>query len=143
MTDLTPLEKRLERLEALEEMRALAHGYCHGLDKHDRDSFLAVFAQDAVWDLGEAKPQGPEEIGAMLEGIWGGFPETHHWTSNQVVDWSGDHPRGTCDVDATVRDAAGSWHRASATYVDDYVRVDGRWLIATRTATTHFTEPIA
>lgn len=141
---MTSIEERLARLEAAEELHNLTKEYCHGLDKRDLDRFLAVFATDAVWVLAEdAKPTGHAEIAkTVTDGIWPAFTETHHWTTNHVVDWSGDVPRGTCDVTATVRDISGQWLRASATYVDDYVHPD-RWRIGRREATVHFTEPLA
>lgn len=139
------IEVRLARLEATEEIRNLAKEYCHGLDKRDLDRFLAVFTDDAVWVLGEDNaPTGHSEIGeTVTAGIWAAFAETHHWTSNHVIDWTDETPRGTCDVSATVRKASGEWLRASATYVDTYVHSDGRWLIARREATVHFTEPLS
>jgi uncharacterized protein (TIGR02246 family) len=139
------IEQRLARLEATEELRNLAKEYCHGLDKRDLNRFLAAFAPDGVWVLGEDnEPTGHVEIGkTVTEGIWPAFSETHHWTSNHVLDWSGATPRGTCDVSATVRQTSGEWLRASATYVDTYVQSDGRWLIGRREATVHFTEPLA
>ena len=140
------IELRLARLEAIEELRTLAKEYCHGLDKRDLSRFLAVFAEDAVWVLGEDnQPTGHREIGETVTGgIWPAFEETHHWTSNHVIDWSNSTPQGTCDVSATVRQAAsGAWLRASATYADTYVQSGGRWLIARRQATVHFTEPMS
>lgn len=141
---LQDLEQRLVRLETTEKLRNLAKEYCHGLDKRDLHRFLAVFAADAVWALApDSQPTGHAEISkAVTEGIWPAFTETHHWTTNHVLDWSGDTPHGTCDVTATVRDVSGQWLRASATYDDTYLQSDGRWLIARRDATVHFTEPL-
>jgi uncharacterized protein (TIGR02246 family) len=144
MTAIPDLEQRLTRLEATEELRTLAHEYCHGLDKRDLERFLSVWDDDGQWVLADdVRPRGHSEIEKMLtEGIWSSFAETHHWTSNHVVDWSEQDPRGTCDVHANVRDNAGQWLRASATYIDSYVNVDGRWRISRREATVHFTEPL-
>lgn len=139
------IEQRLARLEATEELRNLAKEYCHGFDKRDLVRFLAVFSDDGVWVLNEdTRPAGHSEIGRIVtEGIWPAFLETHHWTSNHVISWVDDAPRGTCDVDATVRNADGQWLRASATYEDTYVHSGDRWLISRREATVHFTEPLA
>jgi gamma-hexachlorocyclohexane dehydrochlorinase len=141
---MTSIEERLARLEAAEELHNLTKEYCHGLDKRDLDRFLAVFAPDAVWALSEdARPAGHAAIGkTVTDGIWPAFSETHHWTTNHVIDWLGDVPHGTCDVTATVRDVSGQWLRASATYDDAYVYADGRWRISRREATVHFTEPL-
>jgi len=141
----TSVEERLAQLEATEQLRRLAHEYCHGLDKRDPDRFLAIWTPDAVWALGgDTNPRGHEEIGATAaQAIWPSFTETHHWTSNHVVDdMSEGTARGTCDISAVVRDAQGRWMIASATYADTYTKYDGRWLISRREAITHFTRAL-
>jgi hypothetical protein len=145
MTTPSDIESRLTRLEDTKAFHDLASEYCHGLDKHDVDRFLAIWAADGLWDLGDGvEPKGHEELTKVLvDSIWAGFPTTHHWTSNHVIDWSGDTPTGECDVCATVRNADGQWLRAAATYEDVYVQVDGRWLISRRKGITHWAEPLA
>lgn len=130
-------------LTAREEIRQLAHNYCHGIDKRDRDRLLAVFADDAVWILAEGvTPTGHAEIAQMLDQIWAGHQLTHHWTANHVIEVVGDRATGLCDVDSTVRAVDGEWRRAAASYRDVYVQVDGTWRISRREAELSFLEPI-
>lgn len=133
----------VHELIARDRIRELAHHYCHGIDKRDRETLLAVFADDAVWDLGpDVKPTGHQEISAMADGIWEAHALTHHWTSNHVITLDGDRGTGLCDVDSTVQLATGEWKRAAASYRDDYVKRDGVWLISRRTAEMSFLEPL-
>jgi SnoaL-like domain len=138
------VEQRLARLEANDELRRLASEYCHGMDKRDLERFLAVWAADGEWVLGpETFLAGHDEIAkAAVDDMWPLFTQTHHWTSNQVVDWSGATPRGTADVSMVLRNAEGQWLHGGATFLDTYVLVDGRWLISRREGITHFTRPL-
>lgn len=145
---LEELRRTVGTLVAHDQIRALASNYCHGLDKRDPATLKGVFAEDAVWVLGEdVQPTGHEQIVAMaVDGIWPGHELTHHWTSNHVmtVDLDAGTGTGTCDVDSTVRTAAGEWKRAAATYLDEYVRdAQGSWSISRREAVMSFLEPLS
>ncbi len=138
------LLEQVATLVAREQIRDLAMNYCHGLDKRDADLLLSVFAEDAVWVLGDdVRPTGHDEITAMLRGIWEAHKLTHHWTANHVVTVSGDTGTGLCDVDSTVQLADGEWKRAAASYRDEYRRIDGEWRITRREAQMSFLEHLA
>lgn len=136
---------RIDRLESTEAVRRLAYVYCQGIDRRDEALFRSAWHDDAEWVFGpDSVIAGVDAIaGTAVTGIWPAYTETHHWTSNLVVQVDGDQATGSCDVDATVRDAAGAWSRASASYDDVYERRGGVWGIVRRTATMHFTEPLA
>lgn len=138
------LLSRLDRLESTEALRRLAYAYCQGIDRRDDALFRSVWHGDAEWVLGpDTVISGIDAIvQTAVTGIWPAFTETHHWTSNLVIHVEGERASGTCDVDATVRDASGAWFRASARYDDVYERRSGKWGIARRTATMHFNEPL-
>ena len=74
----TSIEERLALLEATEQLRRLAHDYCHGLDKRDLHRFLAIWTADAVWALGgDTNPRGHEEIGrTAAQAIWPSFTDS-------------------------------------------------------------------
>lgn len=133
------LEARLATLEANEELRHLAHNYCHGLDKRDLDRFLAIWTDDGEWAFGEIVFKGHDEIAKAVEDVWSSHHETHHWTTNHVMDWSGSVPRGTSEATIVVNEATRGWVLGSAAYEDEYARVDGRWLIRRREGISHFT----
>ena len=139
------LAERLDRLEAIEEIRRVAYRYCHGLDRRDLEAFSAAWHADGAWVLGpDAVVNGIDAIReTVTTGIWPAFTETHHWTSNLAIQVDGDTATATCDVDATVRDTDGNWLRASAVYDDTYERRDGRWGLTRREGTVHFQEPFA
>jgi len=136
---MTDLDTRLDRIESELAIRRLAAEYCHGADKRDLDRFLAVWAPNAVWQVGDDPGhEGREAIARVVRAQWATFPQYVHWTTNHAIWIDGDDARGESDVATTVRVDSGRWVRTGATYRDEYRRIDGRWLIARRHATARF-----
>ena len=46
MTEVAQLAARIERLESLEEIRALPHRYAMAVDARDIDAYLECFIED-------------------------------------------------------------------------------------------------
>ncbi len=71
--------------------------YAARLDARDFDGYAALFAQDGTWQTGRTVRHGPEEIKAMLTGLFGSTPAgfvnegDYHLVSNIAVDVDGDH----------------------------------------------------
>jgi ketosteroid isomerase-like protein len=138
MTDTATTESRLARLEARTAIEELVANYCHGADRHDEATFLAIWHDDAVWEFpppwGAIK--GKEEIRGAINGlIWAGLPETHHWTTNLVVTLADDgaSATGISDVYCAATDLDGRSMHIAGTYHDTFERRDGRWGVAHRT----------
>jgi len=49
MTDATPFEARLARLEAINDILRLSADYCRGADRRDLELFLSVWAPEGTW----------------------------------------------------------------------------------------------
>lgn len=126
------LRDRIAQLEAEKELGRLAHDFCNGLDRHDLELFLAVWAEDAEWINGGTSVHGRDEIAEMTTSIWSRLDETQHWTSTQVIDWSGPTPRATLEAGAVVHESGGHWTLGFVTYIDEYAFTEGRWLITRR-----------
>lgn len=136
---LSDVEERLELLEAELAIRRLVAVYCHGADKRDLDRFLSVWASNASWVLSdEATFRGHDAIASVVRRQWEAFAGYVHWTSNHVVEVDGDRAKGECDVAVAVQLHNGQWLHSGGTYIDEYVRSDGRWLIARRDARRGF-----
>ncbi len=141
MTDHDDLERRLARLEAREEIRALLMAYRRALDEKDFDAYAALFGSDGVFTAGDFVATGEQEIRAMLDSM---VPEF-------LAPVAGDDLHVLCNVDIQVDgDDTG---RATSTWVyvvrgegdvpqlsklghyeDELVREDGRWRFARRHA---------
>ena len=123
------------------EIRRLVHEYCHGVDKRDRERFLAIWSEDAVWQVGaDTVFRGRTGILAAAEQQWDTFRQMHHWSANLVLTLEPGEERATgeSDVDVTVEMADGRWVRGGGTYRDTYRREHGRWRISRREAREHF-----
>jgi gamma-hexachlorocyclohexane dehydrochlorinase len=141
----TTLAARVDALESRDEIHRLVSNYCHGCDKHDIDRFMSIWHEDAVWEIGPPYGgfAGSARIRhAMVDLIWTALPETHHWTTNLVVDLDGDRAGGLCDVTCDAIDAEGRTLLIAATYTDAYERRDGTWRIARRGCEIFYFTPV-
>ena len=98
------LETRIDRLESQFELHRLVSEYCHGVDKRDLNRFLDIWHEDAVWEIGPpfGNFEGKDEVWRpLVEHIWPASRETHHWTTNLVVEIDGDRARASATSTAT------------------------------------------
>lgn len=130
-TDWKPadFEERLARLEALDEIRQLAHRYALAVDSRDLRALALLFVKDVRVGRDE---HGREALakwyGASLER----YGVTIHFVANHVIDILS--PIAASGV-VTCRDeleVAGEWHVGMIQYWDDYRREDGQWLFRRR-----------
>lgn len=142
----TTIEQRLDRIESRFAMHDLVSDYCHGFDKRDWTRFLAIWWDDARWDIGP--PFGDFEGHAGVERatkeiLWQSWDYTSHFTTNLVITFDGhDHAEGICDVDCIGTTSDGLAQTISATYRDRFERRDGRWKIALRKVEMHHFNPL-
>ena len=138
------LEERIQVLEDRESIREVIANYCRGVDQHDEALFLSIWTEDAGYLIGEplGDHHGLAAIKDILHAIWEAFPETHHFTTNAVIEVDGDTARSVSDVDCTATDGAGRAMLIAATYFDDLVRQDDEWRIKQRKLTIYYMTPI-
>lgn len=135
-----------EIMQAKMEIKELVDTFSILADEKDVKMQADLFAEDAVLTSyqGEQKiseQHGREEIEAGCAAFLALFDTVYHMNGQQVVHVDGDHAKGKsyCQVvligkneeGKRVRNMQGVW------YEDEYVKQDGRWLIANRTS--HFT----
>lgn len=141
------VERRIDAIESRTAIHRLVSDYCHGCDKHDIERFMSIWHDDAVWEIGAPYGDfhGAAEIRhAMEDLIWQALPETHHWTTNLVVDFeSADVAAGLCDVSCEAVDAEGQTILIAATYRDRYERHEGAWAIVRRGVDIFYFKPVA
>lgn len=137
------LDRRLRRLEDLEEIRLLLERYAAFLDAADFAGYASLFARDGelVAPLGGAR--GPAAIQELLERSIGPTLATKrtafHWLGGPAIAVDGD--RATSRVlwaYLTHDDAGAPTLLQSGHYDDELVREDGRWCFARRAITRDF-----
>jgi uncharacterized protein (TIGR02246 family) len=106
--------------------------YCWYVDRLDVDGVLGLFSEDATFDLGQGRVHSGRDGLRSLYARLDVYAATSHHVSSSRIDVSGD--------EATARSGLYAYHvRHDGTvmslwgvYLDDLVRVDGRWLIRSR-----------
>jgi uncharacterized protein (TIGR02246 family) len=134
---------RLDRLESEAALRRLAADYCQAFDDRGLDRFVALWHEDATWELLPGTVlTGHEGIRSAVEGAWGALPATRHLTTNHVVEVDGESGTGSAQVLAFIQAADGTWSQGVFTYTDVYERRNGRWAFARRGAVPHVQAPL-
>ncbi len=126
-------EAALDSLLDREAIRACLNKFCRGMDRFDRETYLAAFWPDAemaagpfvgsaadCWDW--AKPM--HEEGQIL---------THHVLLNMTVDIDGDTAHSETYYQFVARNRDESLVLAGGRYIDRLERRGGEWRIALRT----------
>jgi hypothetical protein len=121
---------RAERAADVVDIQQLAIRYAIGVDQRDVDLVADQFVPDVAcghWGTGrEAFKQMYTENDATID-------VTIHRVTNHMVDIvDADRATGIVYLDADHRMHDGTWARLTGAYHDDYVRIDGRWLIEAR-----------
>jgi ketosteroid isomerase-like protein len=138
------IEERLQILEDLEEIRTLKARYAAACDdNYNADAIAVLFAEDALWDggaLGQA--DGRAAIRKFFSRAAEFFPFAIHNVMNPIIEVDGDRATGQWYLLQPATMAKGNrpvW--LAATYHDEYVRLDGRWMFKGLKVTSHFLTP--
>ena len=142
MATIEELEKRLEKLEAIDDIERLKSKYAQIVDGLSDRSFEECFTEDAVWDLGEAgKVQGRKAIGELFKKVPEVQPFSVHYFVQAEIEVNGDKAVGTWYewLAATQGDGRAVW--TAGIENEEYRKVDGQWLISALKLTSIFRTP--
>ena len=126
---------RIDRLEALDQIRQLPAKYALALDMRDMDAMVSLFPADVR--VGR-KASGRAALRAYMDGtLRSPFTGTSHHIGGHVIEFDDpDHAHGVVysknEHETPVADGPGEWVIMQMMYVDDYVRQDGRWYFERR-----------
>ena len=142
MTDQSAIDHLLSRFA----MQDLVSDYCLGFDKRDWERFLAIWWEDAVWEIG---PPFGTFVGhdgvttAVKDILWPAWAQSTHYTTNLRLDFDGpDAASGICDVYCIGNTSDGQAQTVAATYTDRFQRRNGVWKIARRHVKMHHFSPL-
>ena len=125
----TDVERRLQRLEAYEEIKQLASRYALALDSRDVQAMVSLFVDDV--EVGRDK-KGREALAAFFDPVLRPYKTTFHFIGNHVIDFvDDDHATGVvyCRPEHEVGDL---WIVMPMQYWDRYERRDGKWYFRSR-----------
>ncbi|GMW05630.1 MAG: hypothetical protein AMXMBFR8_04270 [Nevskiales bacterium] len=134
------LTERLQQLEDRAALKALVDTFSNLADTKSVDAQVLLFTEDATVDSWSGGKQvssftGRKQIGEAFSAYLALFDTVYHMNGQQTVELHGDGATGVSyclvvligkDGDRRFRNTAG------VIYHDEYVRRDGRWLIAKR-----------
>lgn len=131
----------LWELDARESIRDIVARYNANGDTGRFAQVLELFAEDAVMEVPDARYEGREGIAGLFNGTQANVKELpksagrmyirHNTSTHQIDLIDENHAKGRCYYFVMMPHGVDHWGR----YVDDYVRVDGKWLFAIRKVT--------
>ena len=126
----TDLAARIERLEAIEEIRMLAAKYALSLDMRDLDAHVTLFAPDIR--------VGKDLVGRAPLKAWldttlrEQFTGTAHHLGGHIIEFTdAAHAHGVV-YSKNEHESGDEWVIMQMLYWDDYQRIDGRWYFRRR-----------
>ena len=124
------LEARLDRLEALEEIRQLVAKYCLALDMRDLDALCGLFPEDVRVSRDET---GRRALRRWFDQtLRAQFTGTAHIAGNHIIEFeSADSARGLV-YSRNEHETGEQWIAMTMLYWDRYERIAGRWLFRRR-----------
>lgn len=107
--------------------------YNFAIDEGDADAWAGCFTADGLFNAlieGE-KPRGTAALKAFVATVTAAFGQMHHFTTNEIIDISGDTARQKCHLQFFYK-KAGKIEGAICVYDDWLQREDGAWKYARR-----------
>lgn len=140
---MSELERRIERLEALEAIRDLDARYCRALDDGDWDTLVSLFTDDGEF-VGLSTARGHAELRTFFAGLAaaGLTAFWHHVTNLEITLDGPDTARARSFLwQPCVQD--GVPHIAAGRYIDALRRVDGAWRYTTKQVAFDYFVPLS
>ncbi len=128
------LEDRINRLEAIEEIRQLVAKYSLSLDMRDLDAHVNLFAPDIQVSRTES---GRAALKKWLDDTLRlQFTGTSHQTGNHIIEFDDEtHAHGLVyskNEHETPSPKGDEWVIMQMLYWDNYERIEGQWLFRRR-----------
>lgn len=127
---MTSLEARIDRLESLDAIRQLPAKYALALDMRDMDAMVSLFPADV---RAGKDASGRAALRAYMDRtLRSPFTGTSHHIGGHVIEFDdADHAHGVV-YSKNEHETGDEWVIMQMMYVDDYVRLEGRWYFQRR-----------
>ncbi|MFI6423945.1 nuclear transport factor 2 family protein [Promicromonospora sp. NPDC050880] len=133
MSDLAELTRRLDALEAVEEIKKLKARYFRFVDEKQHDELAALFTPDATLVTDGITWGSPREFADTIRDLTGDAPSVHHGHMPEIEILGEDSASGIWAMEDLLTFPVGpeapEGHNGYGQYRETYRRVDGRWLI--------------
>jgi hypothetical protein len=119
-----------QQLEDIEAIRKLIADYCFYTDAHDPDRLCELFTEEFALTGKHGTYEGKAGMRALHTNR-GGISEMRHLTINPVIEVNGNEGTGRSYI-VCLDCTNGPAFKVEGAYHDRYVKVDGKWLFASR-----------
>jgi uncharacterized protein (TIGR02246 family) len=127
---MSDLARRIERLEALDEIRQLPAKYALALDMRDMDALVSLFPADVRVGAGQS---GRAALRAYMDRtLRSPFTGTAHHIGGHIIEFDGPDAAHGVVYSKNEHETGDEWVIMQMMYVDDYVRAEGRWFFRRR-----------
>ncbi|MEU6561565.1 nuclear transport factor 2 family protein [Nocardia nova] len=123
------LEDKIQWVIDVAEIKMLMSKYCHGIDKHDEETFMSIWADDAAYLLPRGEGRGIDGVRELVRTVWKQVPQCHHHITNPVIEIDGDTATARTDVTYYRLTSDGIHQLLSGGYDFAFARIDGEWRI--------------
>lgn len=139
------LEQRIVRLEDIEAIRTLTHGYHDGINEHDLERICAGFSEDAVVVLSSGVPiVGMAAVRAAYERATQKIKMVKQFISALTIEVSGKTAKASAWLDARYVDKGDpESYLVAGKLLYEYVKRDGRWYTSRYEVRLQFRAPIS
>lgn len=135
-TRLAEIERKLQRLTDIQDIRECIARHARGCDRHDADCNASAFHEGGVHELGNRVIDGKAYGAHSNAGLATAFDATLHTPILQGCEIDGDVAHTESHVIGILLDKGGETSRVIAgRYIDRLERRDGRWGIVVRRVT--------
>lgn len=124
------IEKRLDRIESLDEIRQLAAKYALSLDMRDLDAHVGLFAPDIRVSREQT---GRRHLKRWLDDTLRlQFTGTAHHIGGHIIEFSDPNHATGVVYSKNEHETGPEWVIMQMLYWDAYERIDGRWYFRRR-----------
>jgi hypothetical protein len=124
--------KEIQRLQDIEAIKQLKYRYAEICDdNHNPDRICSLFTPEAIWDGGEdfGRFVGHGEIRKAFAHFAAAISFSRHHFTNSIIEVNEDTAKGTWYMIGVFR-KNGKDSIQTVTYHDEYVKIDGKWLMS-------------
>jgi uncharacterized protein (TIGR02246 family) len=121
---------RIERLEALDDIRQLVAKYALALDMRDMDAMAGLFVPDVQVGRGRSGREALRDY--FDETMRVQFIGTSHHVGNHIIEFEGADTAKGIVYSKNEHETPSAWVAMQMMYADDYARIDGVWLFRRR-----------
>ena len=127
--DLAALAAKVERLDAIDQIRQLASKYAIAIDMRDMDAIVGLYVEDVKATKTESGRQALKRVFAQ---VLSNFTSSVHHVGNHIIEFDdADNAHGVvyCRCEHEIGD---KWLPMYLHDLDNYRRIDGRWYFRRR-----------